>query len=614
MASRAPLLELSREGVELLARFLGVEVSPPGKVVGRETSLAARFPSVAARWHPTKNGSMRPAKVLPTCSKKVWWRCPVDATHAFHAAVSAVIRSAQAGNSGCPWCAGKKVARSASLAALFPAIAREWDPDENGELRPHQVTSKSGRRIAWRCSTCSHAWRASVAHRAHRNHGCPACRHKTVTGATSLATCNPAIAAEWHPTLNGKLGPGDVVPGSQKKVLWRCAKDRRHTWEATVDVRTRLGRGCPLCRQLTRAKSLGGLYPKLAKEWDVEANGGTSPFEVSRASNTKVWWRCAKDRSHRWQALVYSRSALGTGCPVCSGRRVSPATSLRATHPHVSREWHPTRNAELTPDDVGARSKRKVWWRCARDRAHEWCATVAARVRGSRCPACVELVPTQQTTLRARFPELAAEWHPTRNGDLTPDDVTARSTKKVVWRCAKDPSHVWSAPVSRRTKLGTGCPACAGRVVTKTRSLAARFPEIAREWHPELNGSLRAKDVVGGSHRRVWWRCPKDPRHAWEARVTSRTSKARSCPHCNTRTAGPFNSLAAVEPVLAAEWHPTKNAGLTPDDVVPGCNTRVWWRCGLRPRHHQWVAAVASRAKAGTGCPFCAGKRGAGQR
>lgn len=525
-----------------------------------------------------------------------------------------MTRASQTGTSGCPWCAGKKVARSASLAALFPAIARDWDPRANGELKPHQVTPHSGKRVFWRCSICSHAWQTSVCHRTDRNHGCPACRHKTVTSATSLAACNPAIAAEWHPTLNAELGPGDVVPGSQRKVFWQCPKDPGHAWEAKVDVRTRRGRSCPLCRRLTPEKSLGGLYPKLAKEWDVKANGGLSPYKVSRGSSTKVWWRCAKDRSHRWQALVYSRTAKsGTGCPTCSGRRVTPATCLRATHPGVAREWHPTRNAPLTPEDVGARSSRSLWWRCARVHAHEWRTPVAVRARGSRCPACSGRVPTPRTSLRARFPAIAAEWHPTMNGDLTPDDVTAKSTKKAMWRCATDPSHEWLAQISNRTRLGSGCLVCLGRVVTKENSLAARFPKIAREWHPELNGGLRATDVVWGSHLRVWWSCARDTRHTWQEKVMVRTRKGRGCPHCNTRTAGPFNSLAAAQPLLATEWHPTKNPGLTPSDVVPGCNTRVWWRCQRYPQH-EWATAVCARAKRGTGCPFCAGKHGAAAR
>jgi hypothetical protein len=39
------------------------------------------------------------------------------------------------------------------------------------------------------------------------------------------------------------------------------------------------------------------------------------------------------------------------------------------------------------------------------------------------------------------------------------------------------------------------------------------------------------------------------------------------------------NSLATLFPKLAKEWHPTKNAPLTPADVFPGTHKKFWWKC-----------------------------------
>jgi hypothetical protein len=55
-------------------------------------------------------------------------------------------------------------------------------------------------------------------------------------------------------------------------------------------------------------------------------------------------------------------------------------------------------------------------------------------------------------------PALVAEWHPTKNGDLTPADVFAGSGRKVWWLCEE--GHEWEAIGSSRT-WGTGCPICA---------------------------------------------------------------------------------------------------------------------------------------------------------
>lgn len=51
--------------------------------------------------------------------------------------------------------------------------------------------------------------------------------------------------------------------------------------------------------------------------------------------------------------------------------------------------------------------------------------------------------------------ELVAEWHPTKNGDITLDIVTAGSRKKVWWLCAS--GHEWEASIINRVKRH-GCP------------------------------------------------------------------------------------------------------------------------------------------------------------
>jgi hypothetical protein len=55
---------------------------------------------------------------------------------------------------------------------------------------------------------------------------------------------------------------------------------------------------------------------------------------------------------------------------------------------------------------------------------------------------------------------------------------------------------------------------------------------------------------------------------------------------------------------LASEWHPEKNRDLSPEDVWPKSNRKVWWQCS---KGHEWQAVVASRAE-GCGCPYCSGR------
>jgi len=276
---------------------------------------------VARQWHPKKNGDLTPKDVKPASRKKVWWQCPEG--HEWQA----VVYSRTLNNTGCPYCSGKKAGKDNCLANLYPQIAKEWHPDKNGPLTPKDVTKGSKKRIWWRCSE-GHEWQAPVYDRTNGK-GCPYCAHRALGDDNNLAALNPAVAKEWHPTKNRSLKPTDVFPAAGVKVWWRCSDG--HEWQATVNSRTTLGTGCPYCsgRRISKERSLATLHRGIAREWDKEANGDLTPKDVSELSKKVVSWKCRK--GHSWQASVRSRTQTGSGCPVCESEGKSPSGSRSAT-------------------------------------------------------------------------------------------------------------------------------------------------------------------------------------------------------------------------------------------------------------------------------------------
>lgn len=137
------------------------------------------------------------------------------------------------------------------------------------------------------------------------------------------------------------------------------------------------------------------------------------------------------------------------------GRRVTAEYNLVVVNPNLAREWHPENNGKLTPYDVTPKSNKKVWWICPG--GHEWQARVFHRTRGTDCPYCSEKVVCKDSSLLALNPILAGEWHPTDNGDLTPNDVSTICNTRVWWKCKN--GHEWKATVKNRNK-GKGCPYC----------------------------------------------------------------------------------------------------------------------------------------------------------
>ena len=271
----------------------------------------------------------------------------------------------------------------------------------------------------------------------------------------------PDVAAEWNYEKNNGLRPSDVTYGSAKKVWWRCEKG--HEWETQVRTRTR-GKGCPYCSGRAPANeklSLAALYPDIAAQWLQDKNGFLKPDEVRPSSRNKVWWRCEK--GHEWMTSVDNRVYNGCGCLVCAGKRVQKGfNDLATVNPILAREWNTEKNNGLTAEEVHPGSNKSYWWKCAL--GHEWKATPSSRtIGGNCCPYCANrLVAPGFNDLATLYPKIAAQWHPTLNGTLTPDAVVAGSTKYAWWLCPD--GHVWKTKVCKRTYKNTGCPVCAGNV------------------------------------------------------------------------------------------------------------------------------------------------------
>lgn len=66
------------------------------------------------------------------------------------------------------------------------------------------------------------------------------------------------------------------------------------------------------------------------------------------------------------------------------------------------------------------------------------------------------------------------------------------------------------------------------------------------------------------------------------------------------------DSVEAVAPYLAQQWHPTLNRGLRPSQVQVSRSRLVWW---LGPCGHSWQESPSRRVRKGADCPVCTGDR-----
>jgi CDGSH-type Zn-finger protein len=112
-------------------------------------------------------------------------------------------------------------------------------------------------------------------------------------------------------------------------------------------------------------------------------------------------------------------------------------------------------------------------------------------------------------------------------------------------------------------------------------------PELASEWHPTMNGSLKPNQFSAGSDKRIWWlgKCG----HEWDVGIGDRVKYSTGCPFCkgNHRIMNGTNDFETLQPDLAKEWHPTKNGNLKPSEVRENSVKKVWWlaKCGRSEEH-----------------------------
>ena len=211
------------------------------KVLVGENDIATVAPEMAKLWHPTRNGTLKPADIAPGCDKKVWWRC--EKGHEWQARVYRI----KAGDA-CPYCSGRRaIPGETDIATLRPDLMTQWDFEKNS-LDPTEVTIASHDKVWWKCEL-GHSWQAAVFSRTktEKASGCPYCTGKTVlAGFNDLATLKPKLAEQWYQPLNGELKPENVTLGSNKKVWWQC--NDGHVWQAYIYARTKAnGTGCPVC-------------------------------------------------------------------------------------------------------------------------------------------------------------------------------------------------------------------------------------------------------------------------------------------------------------------------------------------------------------------------------
>lgn len=510
----------------------GCPICANKKLLRGFNDLLTLYPQIASEWCNERNTPLTPSDVIPGTHQKVWWRCK-DCGFEWHAEIRTRIRGR-----GCPECARRKMGNTfrsnmitngtQALQNAFPQLALEWDFEKNHPYTPSDFTSFSSKRVFWKCPTCGNSWRTSISNRTSQHSGCPVCTHNQIlAGYNDLATLNPELAREWHPTKNMPLTVQTVGARSGQNVWWVCKYG--HEYRCRISDRVR-GVGCSECskrfRYSLREKAI--VYYLEKSRIDVRCNYHTAWLARSEIDiflpDKSIGIEYDGQRYHQKTERDIRKDEL------CRNNQITLIRIREPNCPDIIRD-DPT---FILPDLSNSALTEAI------HNVLSYLGVLNADVDVDRDIQTISAYYRNSATsgnLCQMYPELAKEFLSSRNKNLLPENIPATYSKeKYYWKCSVC-GYEWIASLGERIN-GTGCPACAGKVIISGRNdLATTHPQLALEWHPTKNGNVTPQNVSKGSDFHAWWRCSVCG-YEWQVRIKNRVHGS-GCNRCaaNNRSA-----------------------------------------------------------------------------
>lgn len=315
-------------------------------------------------------------ETLTTCSnEKVWWKCD-KCGHSWLAVVSSQTDKKK--HHGCPYCSGRLVIKGQTdLASQKPELLDEWDYDKNIFL-PNEVSCYSGKKAWWKCAECGYCWKSTIANRVNGS-GCPKCNIENVNSFCEQAVYYyikkafpDAINSDQHIGMELDIYiPSRSVAIEYDGEAWHRTEKKRQIDERKNQLCRQAGitlirirepkletiENCIVFKRLdsTTEKSLSGVILEVLSYLGIQ----NIVVDVDR-DNIKILEQFASKKFDN---------------------------SLSYCYPELVKEWHPTKNGELTPDKVSKSTSKQVWWlgKCG----HEWETPLKQRsIDNSQCPIC----------------------------------------------------------------------------------------------------------------------------------------------------------------------------------------------------------------------------------
>lgn len=450
-------------------------------------------PDIAKDWSPDKNGRLTPKMFSKNSRYEANWRC-----HICGVETTKSIKSYH----GCRQCKEAKRLEKKNLELDFPELSKEWDKEKNRDKLPSDFKPASNKYAWWLCSTCGHSWSAKISNRTSLDRGCPLCSNKiVVAGKNDLATTHPYLSMEWHQTKNKQLTPEDITYGSGKKVWWLCPNN--HEYEATILHRAH-GTECPKCndgRQTSFAEQatyfyIKQLYPDALSRYSAEFLGRMEldiyiqSMKLAIEYDGEAWHKknTIKREEQKYQLCKEN------GIKLIRLREEMPEfpSDIADDMFGMERLYEP-KNLEQMLGELLKRINYSETWMLG--------CPIDINISRDRPEILRYKTDLKTRSLNYLYPEIAKEWHPTKNGNQLPEHFQPGTGFKAWWECP-DCGNVYEAVIGKRTggisgSNKTGCPKCGIEKSTQAKRKAVNMID------PESGEILRTFISISDASRKM---------------------------------------------------------------------------------------------------------------
>ena len=487
------------------------------------------YPEVFADYNEEENG--KPFSAIDDTEIKdlFWWNCRnEDCLETYQATIQQKISTRSSFSKGCLYCAGKKVLREKSFAALHPDMIEEYD--SRNLLDPFEVTEHSTRTVSWVCrNNPEHTWQANFYERASGYKRCPVCdphpKYKVM-----LYEMYPEF--EKYYSKENRRSFKSYALQSNEKPLWTC--DNGHTYPNSIYRISQRGFFyCPLCEGSIVVAEINSVTAKrkdIVDQWSCKND--FLPEEVYYNTTSPVLWECTTC-SGTYAFPVSDKREGNVSCPYCNGRRV--LSGFNEIPSWLITEY--SLKNEVPISEYPVNSVHKVLWTCPTCHGDYLYRICDREIGDDSCPYCRhKKILVGFNSLADTDPDLAKEWS-SGNSDL-PSEYMKSSWYRALWTCPTCHGNYFYRICDREVD-DDSCPYCCDKkILPGYNSFKVRHPEEMEEWDELANFLLVDPNYILSSYNKaVWWICSKGHKYSMSPnlKLYYRIRTQEPCPFCKGR-------------------------------------------------------------------------------